>query len=58
MWPVWGGSHRGKDAGVQVDEACAGREFEFLEWTADDHLRLSRFVAIRKGRKPKEVLRK
>jgi hypothetical protein len=28
-------------------------EFEFLEWTADDHLR--RFVSLREGRKASGV---
>jgi bifunctional non-homologous end joining protein LigD len=32
-------------------------EFEFLEWTADDHLRHSRFVAVREDRKAREVQR-
>jgi bifunctional non-homologous end joining protein LigD len=33
-------------------------EFEFLEWTADGHLRHSRFVALREGKKPGHVRRK
>jgi DNA ligase D-like protein (predicted ligase) len=33
-------------------------EFEFLEWTADDHLRHTKFVALRDGKKAKEVRRK
>lgn len=33
-------------------------QFEFLEWTADDHLRHSRFVALREGTKPEQVHRK
>ena len=28
----------------------AGRQFEFLEWTADNHLRYSRFVGLREDR--------
>jgi bifunctional non-homologous end joining protein LigD len=32
--------------------------FEFLEWTADEHLRHSRFVALRQGGKPEHVRRK
>jgi bifunctional non-homologous end joining protein LigD len=32
-------------------------EFEFLEWTADDHLRHSRFVALREGRNAGSVHR-
>src|SRR5215831_9645089 len=32
-------------------------QFEFLEWTPDDHLRHSRFVGLRQGRKPTDVVR-
>jgi ATP-dependent DNA ligase len=32
-------------------------QFEFTEWTPDNHLRHSRFVALRDGRKAKDVLR-
>jgi len=32
-------------------------EFEFLEWTADDHLRHSRFVSLQEGRKARDVQR-
>ena len=31
--------------------------FEFLEWTSDNHLRHSRFMLLRKGRKPTDVHR-
>ena len=30
-------------------------QFEFTEWTPDNHLRHSRFVALRDDKKPKEV---
>lgn len=33
-------------------------DFEFTEWTADGHLRHSRFMGLREDKKPKEVLRK
>jgi bifunctional non-homologous end joining protein LigD len=33
-------------------------EFEFLEWTADDHLRHSLFVSLKEGKKPSGVRRK
>jgi bifunctional non-homologous end joining protein LigD len=33
-------------------------EFEFLEWTADDHLRHSLFVALTEGKKASTVRRK
>jgi bifunctional non-homologous end joining protein LigD len=31
--------------------------FEFLEWTAENHLRHSRFVALREDKDPREVRR-
>src|SRR5215471_6981457 len=32
-------------------------QFEFLEWTPDDHLRPSRFVGLRQDKKPTDVVR-
>jgi bifunctional non-homologous end joining protein LigD len=32
-------------------------QFEFVEWTSDNHLRHSRFVALRDDKKPKSVVR-
>jgi DNA ligase D-like protein (predicted ligase) len=32
-------------------------QFEFLEWTADDHLRHTRFVALREDKDPRKVMR-
>ncbi len=32
-------------------------QFEFTEWTPDNHLRHSRFVALRDDKKPREVVR-
>jgi bifunctional non-homologous end joining protein LigD len=32
-------------------------QFEFLEWTADNHLRHSKFVALREDKKPEDVHR-
>jgi len=32
-------------------------QFEFLEWTPDDHLRHSRFVALREDKKARDVVR-
>jgi bifunctional non-homologous end joining protein LigD len=32
-------------------------QFEFLEWTQDDHLRHSRFVGLREDKKAKEAVR-
>jgi len=32
-------------------------QFEFVEWTPDNHLRHSRFVALREDKKPRDVIR-
>jgi bifunctional non-homologous end joining protein LigD len=32
-------------------------QFEFLEWTADNHLRHTKFIALREDKKPKDVMR-
>jgi bifunctional non-homologous end joining protein LigD len=32
-------------------------QFEFVEWTPDDHLRHSRFVGLREGKQAEEVTR-
>lgn len=32
-------------------------QFEFVEWTADEHLRHSKFVALREDKKAREVVR-
>jgi ATP-dependent DNA ligase len=32
-------------------------QFEFLEWTPDNHLRHSKFVALREDKKPKNIVR-
>jgi ATP-dependent DNA ligase len=32
-------------------------QFEFVEWTSDDHLRHSRFIALRYDKKPRSVAR-
>jgi bifunctional non-homologous end joining protein LigD len=32
-------------------------QFEFVEWTPDGHLRHSRFIALRKDKRPKDVVR-
>ena len=32
-------------------------QFEFVEWTPDNHLRHSRFVGLREDKKPREVIR-
>jgi bifunctional non-homologous end joining protein LigD len=32
-------------------------QFEFAEWTPDNHLRHSRFVALREDKNPRDVVR-
>jgi ATP-dependent DNA ligase len=32
-------------------------QFEFFEWTPDNHLRHSRFVALRDDKDPRDVVR-
>jgi ATP-dependent DNA ligase len=31
-------------------------QFEFLEWTPDNHLRHAKFVALRENKKPQDVI--
>ena len=42
---------------IAVAETCARRAFDLLEWTGDHHLRHSRFIALREGKKAREVKR-
>ena len=32
-------------------------QFELVEWTSDNHLRHSRFIALRDDKRPKKVVR-
>jgi bifunctional non-homologous end joining protein LigD len=32
-------------------------QFEFVEWTPDEHLRHSRFMGLRADKKPSDVIR-
>ena len=41
---------------VWLTPALVG-QFEFLEWTPDNHLRHSKFVALRDEKKPRDVVR-
>lgn len=52
----WGqGLTKAKMAECQWLKPVLVGQFEFLEWTADDHLRHSRFVALREDKNAREV---
>jgi DNA ligase D-like protein (predicted ligase) len=54
----WGqGLTKAKMAECQWLKPVLVGQFEFLEWTADNHLRHSRFIALREDRNPKDVRR-
>ncbi len=54
----WGqGLTRAKMAQCQWLKPVLVGQFEFLEWTADDHLRHSKFVGLREDKDPKLVTR-
>jgi bifunctional non-homologous end joining protein LigD len=54
----WGqGFTQDKMAGVQWLKPILVGQFEFLEWTADNHLRHSRFVGLREDKRAEDVVR-
>ncbi len=54
----WGqGLTKAKMAQCQWLKPVLVGQFEFLEWTADDHLRHSKFVGLREDKDPKRVTR-
>ena len=54
----WGqGLTKAKMAECQWLEPVLVGQFEFLEWTADNHLRHSKFAGLREDKNPKEVRR-
>jgi bifunctional non-homologous end joining protein LigD len=54
----WGqGLTRAKMAECQWLKPVIVGQFEFLEWTADDHLRHSKFVGLREDKRAKDVRR-
>ena len=54
----WGqGLTKAKMAECQWLKPVLVGQFEFLEWTADNHLRHSRFVGLREDKKAKDVVR-
>jgi bifunctional non-homologous end joining protein LigD len=32
-------------------------QFEFLEWTRDDHLRHAKFIGLRDNKNPRDIIR-
>jgi bifunctional non-homologous end joining protein LigD len=40
-----------------LDKAADGRAIEFVEWTADGHLRHSRFIALRDDKRAQDEKR-
>ena len=54
----WGqGLTKAKMADVQWLEPVLVGQFEFLEWTGDNHLRHSRFIGLREDRRARDVVR-
>jgi len=54
----WGqGLTKAKMAECQWLKPVLVGQFEFLEWTSDDHLRHSKFVGLREDKRPTEVRR-
>ena len=51
------GLDESKMAEVQWLKPVLVGRFEFLEWTADNHLRHSKFVGLREDKKAREVVR-
>jgi hypothetical protein len=47
----------GEDGGMPVAEAGAVGQFEFVEWTGENHLRHTKFIALRDDKKAKDVKR-
>ena len=53
---VWVLSRMRHKAAIMPNPVLVG-QFEFREWTPDDHLRHSRFVALRDDKQASEVRR-
>jgi bifunctional non-homologous end joining protein LigD len=54
----WGqGLTKAKMAECQWLKPVLVGQFEFLEWTGDNHLRHSKFVGLREDKKPSDVVR-
>jgi hypothetical protein len=48
---------RGEDERLRLGKTGASRQFEFVEWTPDNHLRHSRFVGLRDDKRASDVRR-
>ena len=46
-----------EDEGLPLAEAVLVGQFEFLEWTGDNHLRHSKFIALREDKSALDVKR-
>ena len=55
--PLPPGREEGAHRKLSVAQAGAGRQFEFREWTPDNHLRHSQLVALRDDKKARDVKR-
>ena len=51
------GADEGEDGGVPWLKPVLVGQFEFLEWTGENHLRHSKFVALREDKKARDVAR-
>ena len=49
------GAHEGEDGRCHWLKPVLVGQFEFLEWTGDNHLRHSKFVGLREDKKAKDV---
>ena len=50
-------THGGEDGGVPWLKPQLVGQFEFVEWTADNHLRHSEFIALREHKRVRDVKR-
>jgi ATP-dependent DNA ligase len=54
-WWMGPGLDEGKDGGLPVGEASAGRTVRILEWTGDNHFRHTRFIGLREDNNARDV---
>ena len=54
-WALGPGTHRRENEELRLAETVLVRQFEFVEWTPDGHLRHSRFVGLREDKEAREV---